>query len=64
MTKDRSSTESIARRELTRPDNERRLRSLEQALIAAAKRPEIKLSLTEVKQKGLLAALSSLAGQS
>jgi len=59
MTKHRSDTEAIARRELIRRDEERRLRSLEQALIAAAKRPTIKLSLAEVKQKGLLAALRS-----
>jgi len=59
MTKHRSDTEAIARRELTRSDDERRLRSLEQVLIAATKQPTIKLSLTEVKQKGLLAALRS-----
>ena len=46
-------------RELIRQDEERRLHSLEQDLIAAAKSPTIKLSLTEVRKKGLLAVLRS-----
>lgn len=50
-------------RELIRQDKERRLRSLEQDLIAAAKGPSIKLSLTEVRKKGLLAVLRKQAGR-
>jgi antitoxin ParD1/3/4 len=38
-------------RELIRQDKERRLRSLEQDLIAAAKGPTIELSLTEFARK-------------
>jgi antitoxin ParD1/3/4 len=50
-------------RELIRQDKERRLHSLEQDLIAAAKGPMIKLSLTEVRKKGLLAVLRKQAGK-
>jgi antitoxin ParD1/3/4 len=44
-------------RELIRQDKERRLHSLEQDLIAAAKGPKIQLDLSEVRRKGLIAAL-------
>jgi antitoxin ParD1/3/4 len=44
-------------RELIRQDKERRLHSLEQDLIAAAKGHKIELSLSEIRKKGLLAAL-------
>lgn len=50
-------------RELIRQDKERRLNSLEQDLIAAAKGPTIQLSLTEVRTKGLLAVLRKQAGK-
>ena len=50
-------------RELIRQDKERRLHSLEQDLIAAAKGPMIKLSLTEVRKKGLPAVLRKQAGK-
>ena len=50
-------------RELIRQDKERRLHSLEQELIAAAKGPTIKLSLAEVRKKGLLAVLRSQASR-
>jgi len=50
-------------RELIRQDKERRLHSLEQDLLAAAKGPTIKLSLTEVRKKGLLAALRNHTGR-
>jgi antitoxin ParD1/3/4 len=49
-------------RELIRQDKERRLHSLEHDLIAATKGPTIKLSLTEVRKKGLLAVLRKEAG--
>ncbi|MGC2059980.1 MAG: type II toxin-antitoxin system ParD family antitoxin [Candidatus Sulfotelmatobacter sp.] len=44
-------------RELIRQDKERRLHSLEEDLIAAAKGPRIELSITEIRRKGLVAAL-------
>jgi antitoxin ParD1/3/4 len=50
-------------RELIRQDKERRLNSLEQDLIAAAKGPTIQLSLAEVRKKGLLAVLRKQAGK-
>jgi len=50
-------------RELIRQDKERRLHSLEQDLLAVAKGPTIKLSLTEVRKKGLLAALRNHTGR-
>lgn len=50
-------------RELIRQDKERRLHSLEQELIAAAKGPKIELSLNEVRKKGLIAVLRSQAGR-
>ena len=49
-------------RELIRQDKERRLNSLEHDLLAAAKGPMIKLSLSEVLKKGLLAVLRKEAG--
>lgn len=44
-------------RELIRQDKERRLRDLESDLVAAAKGPTIEVSLSEVRKKGLVAAL-------
>jgi len=46
-------------RELIRQDKERRLHSLEQDLLAAVRGPKIELSLSEIRQKGLLATLRS-----
>jgi antitoxin ParD1/3/4 len=50
-------------RELIRQDKERRLHSLEQELIAAAKGPMIELSLSEIRKKGLVAALRGRIGR-
>jgi antitoxin ParD1/3/4 len=44
-------------RELIRQDKERRLHGLEQDLIAAVKGSTIKLSVADIRRKGLLAAL-------
>lgn len=44
-------------RELIRQDKERRLRSLEQELVAAAKGPKIEVSVSEIRKKGLVNAL-------
>jgi antitoxin ParD1/3/4 len=44
-------------RELIRQDKERRLHSLEQDLIAAARGPKVELSVSEIRRKGLVAAL-------
>jgi len=44
-------------RELIRQDKERRLHNLERDLIAAAKGRKIELTVAEVRQKGLVAAL-------
>jgi antitoxin ParD1/3/4 len=44
-------------RGLIRQDKERRLHSLEQDLIAAAKGPKIELTVAEIRRKGLVAAL-------
>ena len=44
-------------RELIRQDKERRLSNLEQDLITAAKGTKIELSVTEIRKKGLVAAL-------
>lgn len=44
-------------RELIREDKERRLRNLEQDLIAAAKGPKIEVSVAEIRKKGLIKAL-------
>ena len=48
-------------RELIRQDKERRLASLEQELLAAARGPKIEVSLTEIRKKGLVAALRESA---
>lgn len=48
-------------RELIRQDKERRLYSLEQDLIAAAKGPRIELDLAEVRRNGLVATLRKRA---
>lgn len=50
-------------RELIRRDKERRLRDLEQALIAAAKGRKIELPISEIRRKGLIAALRGRARQ-
>jgi antitoxin ParD1/3/4 len=50
-------------RELIRQDKERRLHSLEQDLIAAAKGPKIELAVNEIRKKGLVAALRSQTGR-
>jgi len=44
-------------RELIRQDKERRLHSLEQDLIAAARGPKVELSVSAIRRKGLVAAL-------
>jgi antitoxin ParD1/3/4 len=44
-------------RELIRQDKERRLSTLEQDLLAAAKGPRIELSVSEIRRKGLVTAL-------
>jgi antitoxin ParD1/3/4 len=44
-------------RELIRQDKERRLGSLEQELIAAAKGPKIEVPVAEIRKHGLIAAL-------
>jgi antitoxin ParD1/3/4 len=44
-------------RELIRQDTERRLHTLEQELVAAAKGPMIEVPLAEIRKKGLVAAL-------
>ena len=44
-------------RELIRQDKERRLGTLEQELLTAAKGPTIELSLADVRKKGLVKAL-------
>jgi antitoxin ParD1/3/4 len=44
-------------RELIRQDKERRLSTLEQDLLAAAKGPRIELSVTAIRRKGLVSAL-------
>src|SRR6202049_5312164 len=50
-------------RELIRQDKERRLHSLEQDLIAAAKGPKIDLAVAEIRKKGLIAALRGQTGR-
>jgi antitoxin ParD1/3/4 len=44
-------------RELIRQDKERRLHSLEQDLIAAAKGSKIELAVSDIRKKGLIATL-------
>ena len=51
------STPSEYVRELIRQDKERRLATLEQDLVAAAKGPKIEISMAEIRRKGLLPAL-------
>jgi len=48
---------------LIRQDKERRLHSVEQDLIAAAKGPKIEVAVTEIRKKGLVAALRGNAGR-
>jgi len=49
-------------RELIRQDKEQRLHSLEQELIAAGKGPKIEISLSEIRKRGLVAALRAHSG--
>ena len=44
-------------RELIRQDKERRLHNLEQELLAATKGPKLELPVSEIRRKGLVAAL-------
>jgi antitoxin ParD1/3/4 len=44
-------------RELIRQDKERRLGNLEQELVASARRPQIEISVAEIREKGLVGAL-------
>ena len=48
-------------RELIRQDKERRLANLEQELLAAVKGPKIEVSLREIRNNGLVAALRERA---
>jgi antitoxin ParD1/3/4 len=48
-------------RELIRQDKERRVANLEQELLAAAKGPKIEVSISEIRKKGLIAALRERA---
>ena len=48
-------------RELIRQDKERRLANLEQELLAAAEGPKIEVPLSEIRKKGLIAALRDRA---
>jgi len=49
--------------ELVRQDKARRLHSLEQDLIAAAKGPKIELAVNKIRKKGLVAALRAQTGR-
>ena len=51
------STPSEYIRALIREDKQRRLADLEQELLAAVKGPKIELPLSEIRKKGLIAAL-------
>jgi antitoxin ParD1/3/4 len=48
-------------RELIRQDKDRRLRDLEQELVVAAKGRKIVLPISEIRRKGLIAALRERA---
>jgi len=48
-------------RELIRQDKERRLATLEQSLLAAAKGRTIEIPLAEIRKKGLVTALRNRA---
>ena len=48
-------------RELIRQDKERRLATLEQSLLAAAKGQTIEIPLAEIRKKGLVTALRNRA---
>jgi antitoxin ParD1/3/4 len=50
-------------RELIRQDKERRLGDLERELVAAAKGRKIELPISEIRRKGLIAALRESARQ-
>ena len=63
MTEQLANKECVPCRELADQGKERRMRSLEQDLIAAAKGPTIKLSLTDIRKKGLLAVLRNQASK-
>jgi antitoxin ParD1/3/4 len=49
-------------RELIRQDKERRLGNLEQELVAAARGRKIELPISEIRKKGLIAALRERTG--
>jgi antitoxin ParD1/3/4 len=51
------STPSEYIRELIRQDKQRRLRTLEEDLLAAVKSERIEISVAEIRKKGLVAAL-------
>jgi antitoxin ParD1/3/4 len=51
------STPSEYIRELIRQDKERRLRNLEQDLLAGVKGERVEIPVTEIRKKGLVAAL-------
>ena len=55
------STPSEYIRELIRQDKERRLATLEQELLAAARGPKIEVLLSEIRKKGLITALREKA---
>jgi len=48
-------------RELIRQDKERRMASLEQELLSAAKGSKIEVSIAEIRKKGLVTALRERA---
>jgi antitoxin ParD1/3/4 len=48
-------------RELIRQDKERRMANLEQELLAAARGPKIRVSIAEIRKKGLITALRERA---
>jgi len=50
-------------RELIRQDKDRKLHSLEEDLIAAAKGPKIQLAVSEIRKRGLVATLRSHSGR-
>jgi hypothetical protein len=61
VSREADNKERVARRIPTGEDRERLLRALKRDLIAAANEPTSELSLEEVRKKGLLAVLRTLA---
>ncbi len=59
MTEQLTDKKRIANYLLSRQDKERRLYSLEQDLIAAAKGPKIELAVSQIRKRGLVAVLRS-----